>query len=114
MKKAKTVSQRFVICIDNSGYPASLELHKVYQVLPDERAAEDDYLRVIDESGEDYLYSADRFVTVELPRKVEQLVMRTAKESTMLANLAMQPTRSGPLSRPSASPRTQKTRARRG
>jgi hypothetical protein len=114
MKRTKSNSQRFVICIDNSGYPASLELHKVYQVLPDERAAEDDYLRVIDESGEDYLYSADRFVTVELPRKVEQSVVRAAKESTVLANKAMQPTRSGPLSHPSASPRTQKTRARRG
>jgi len=55
MKKRNGTSKQFVICIDNSDYLASLELHKIYTVLPDERAAEDDYLRVVDESGEDYL-----------------------------------------------------------
>jgi len=64
MKKRNGTARQFVICIDNSGYPASLELHKIYSVLPDQRAAEDDYLRVIDESGEDYLYSAKRFLPV--------------------------------------------------
>lgn len=58
---------RFAICIDNSEYPASLELHKVYRVLPDKDAARDGDLRVIDESGEDYLYSADYFEMVTLP-----------------------------------------------
>jgi hypothetical protein len=48
---------RFAICIDNSHYPASLELHKVYRVIPDENAQEDGDLRIIDESGEDYPYS---------------------------------------------------------
>ena len=50
------------MCINNRGYPASVELHKIYRVLPDESAAEDGDIRVIDESGEDYLYSVDRFV----------------------------------------------------
>lgn len=113
MKKTKTNTPGFVICIDNSDYPASLELHKVYQRIPDERAAKDDFVRVIDESGEDYLYSADRFVAVELPQRVERSVVRHLKESTLLAKNAMQPTRFGPLTPPSAPPRTQKTRARR-
>ncbi|MBK1646575.1 hypothetical protein CKO25_18385 [Thiocapsa imhoffii] len=63
---------RYVVCIDNSGYPASLERHKIYRVLPDEEAASDGDIRVIDESGEDYLYSADRFVPIELPSAVEK------------------------------------------
>ena len=54
----KTPSQ-FAICVDNSEYPVALELHKVYRVLPDEEAALDGDLRIIDESGEDYLYPAD-------------------------------------------------------
>jgi hypothetical protein len=60
----------YVLCIDNSGYPASLERHKIYRVLLDEAAADGD-LRVIDESGEDYLYSADRFVFIQLSSAVE-------------------------------------------
>ncbi len=63
---------RYVVCIDNSGYPASLERHKIYRVLPDEEAASDGDIRVIDESGEDYLYSADRFVPIQLPSAVEK------------------------------------------
>ena len=114
MKRSKLNTQRFVVCIDNSDYPASLELHKIYQVLPDQRAAVDDYLRVVDESGEDYLYSAKRFVPVELPQRVERSVARATKESTRLSNNAMPPSRSGSLTRASASPRTQRRRARRG
>ncbi|HEV7643671.1 MAG TPA: hypothetical protein VGO50_06950 [Pyrinomonadaceae bacterium] len=52
---------KFVVCVNNSDYPASLELHKIYLVLPDKEAEEDGDLRVVDESGEDYLYSADKF-----------------------------------------------------
>ena len=75
--KARNGSQKsFVICVDNSDYPASLQLHKVYEVLRDERAAEDHYLRVVDESGEDYLYSATRFVAVDLPARASRSVVR--------------------------------------
>jgi hypothetical protein len=63
---------RYVICIDNSGYPASLEMHKVYRVLPDEDAAADGDLRVIDENGEDYLFSRDRFVPIDVPAAVKE------------------------------------------
>ena len=91
MKKRST-KERFVICIDNSDYPASLELHKIYTVLPDERAAADDFIRVVDESGEDYLYSAKRFVSVQLPERVKQSIIRKVRETTMLANTTLKPT----------------------
>lgn len=60
-------AQTFAICVDNTDYPASLELRKIYRVLPDAEAARDGDLRVIDESGEDYLYPADYFVIVAFP-----------------------------------------------
>ncbi len=63
---------QFAICINNEGYPASLELWKVYRVLPDEKAGQHQLIRVIDESGEDYLYSASSFVAIKLPEVVEQ------------------------------------------
>lgn len=53
--------------MDNSHYPASLELHKVYRVAPDEDAEKDGDLRIIDESGENYLYPTDYFLLVDLP-----------------------------------------------
>ena len=53
---AKSARARFAVCIDNSGYPASLERHKIYRVLIDRDAAQEGDLRVVDESGEDYLY----------------------------------------------------------
>ena len=112
MRRTKPNGKQFVVCIDNSDYPESLERHKIYQALPDERAAEDNFVRVIDESGEDYLYSADRFVPVELPQKVERSVIRTTRKSAMLATNAIRPPRN--VTRPSASPRTHKTHARRG
>jgi len=69
---------KFAVCIDNSEYPASLELHKIYRVLVDEAAARDGDLRIIDESGEDYLYPAERFVQIELPRRVRGSLLRRA------------------------------------
>lgn len=70
-------SPQFVVCVDNSGYPASLELHKIYQVVPDsDAAAADDDVRVIDESGEDYLYAADRFVPLAVPVSVKRSFAR--------------------------------------
>jgi hypothetical protein len=78
MSRKKQPSHRFAICIDNAGYPASLELHKVYRVLPDDRAERDDYIRVIDESGEDYLYPAASFVPIELPPPAERSLLGKA------------------------------------
>ena len=76
LKSPKT-KLRFVICIENDDCE-DLELRKIYQVLPDESAAEDNYLRVIDESGEDYLYPADYFVEIQLPQAVEKVVLLAA------------------------------------
>ena len=67
----KQHKKQFAICVRNEG-AEDLEIRKVYQILPDARAAKDGYLRVIDESGEDYLYPADYFVPVELPREAQR------------------------------------------
>ena len=60
----------YVLCIDNGGYPESLEVRKIYPVLPDEKAASREYIRVIDETGEDYLYPAKYFVPLTLSADV--------------------------------------------
>jgi hypothetical protein len=67
----------FVVCINNSDYPASLELHKIYPVVRDDDALADGDIRVIDESGEDYLYSADRFVAISIPIEVQKSIDRS-------------------------------------
>jgi len=67
MKTTKP-APRFAICINNSEYPASLELHKIYRVLPDQDAQADGDMRIIDESGEDYLFPADYFIPINLPQ----------------------------------------------
>lgn len=69
---------QFVICIHNDGYPASLELWKVYRVLPDEKAARHQLIRVIDESGEDYLYPSNFFAPITLPQAVEAAILASA------------------------------------
>ena len=69
MKRRKSSATRFAVCVDNSGYPASLELRKIYRVLPDDDAAEEGDVRVVDESGEDYLYPASHFMVIEFQRK---------------------------------------------
>lgn len=66
----------FVVCVDNSAYPASLELHKIYRALPDEEATREGDLRIVDESGEDYLYPAEWFAALELPRRVRTSLLR--------------------------------------
>ena len=70
-------ASRFAVCINNADYPASLELHKIYQVIPDPEIEQDGDIRIIDESGEDYLYAADLFVLTELPQEVERAILQT-------------------------------------
>jgi hypothetical protein len=72
---------RFVICLKNAGYLASLELRKLYEVLDDPGAERDDMIRVIDESGEDYLYPSDMFIQAPLPAAVEEAVLHATAES---------------------------------
>ena len=74
----KEQSVKFAVCVDNDGYPASLELHKIYRVMPDEDAESDGDLRIVDESGEDYLYAAERFILLELPQAVEKSLLHSA------------------------------------
>ncbi len=58
---------QFVVCLNNEGVQASLEVGKLYQMLPDENALNDNYLRIIDEDGEDYLYPANMFCPISVP-----------------------------------------------
>jgi hypothetical protein len=76
--KGKNSTPLFAICVNNSDYPASLELHKIYRVLADEDAEQDGDLRVIDESGEDYLYPADYFMLLELPREIQRVLLQAS------------------------------------
>jgi len=76
MTKATTDPQ-FAVCVRNEECE-DLELRKVYQVLPDKRAARDGYVRVTDESGEDYLYPEAYFVPVRLPQKAQRTVAAIA------------------------------------
>jgi hypothetical protein len=68
----------FVVCINNASYDASLEVRKLYELLPDDEAAKNGQVRIIDESGEDYLYPKSLFAPVELPSQTELLVLRAA------------------------------------
>jgi len=63
--------KRFVICVDNTDYEASLILRKLYEIIPDEPADKDDLIRIVDESGEDYLYHKSGFILVEFPQEME-------------------------------------------
>jgi len=67
----------YALCIDNKGFEAALELRKLYQIVKPEKNDPDDWLRIVDESGEDYLYSGIRFVTLTLPREVQRIVEAT-------------------------------------
>jgi hypothetical protein len=73
--KKNSKEKRFVICLRNAGYEVSLERRKLYEVLPDPAAAKHSLLRVIDESGEDYLYPEDFFLSVGLPAPVEKALL---------------------------------------
>ena len=75
--KRKKSEPRFVVCVNNETCE-DLELRKIYRVLPDVAAAEDEYIRVIDESGEDYLYSADYFLAIELTQTLEKALLSAA------------------------------------
>jgi len=70
-----TRSRRSVVCLKNTGYEASLEPRKIYEVLPDQEAEKHRQLRVIDESGEDYLYPENFFAAIELPQPLRKAVL---------------------------------------
>ena len=68
----------YVVCVDNADHPVSLELHKIYRTLPDDDAAASGDLRVVDESGEDYLFPASGFVPIGVPERVRSSLRRAA------------------------------------
>ncbi|MDQ3651627.1 MAG: hypothetical protein M3458_15415 [Acidobacteriota bacterium] len=76
--KIENAEPKFAVCINNEGYPASLELRKIYQVMPDEKAAKHNLVRVIDESGEDYFYPERFFVRIVLPQPAEEAFLHAA------------------------------------
>ena len=67
--------KRYIVCVDNTGYEASLIKRKIYEVIPDKQAEQDDLVRIIDESGEDYLYHISHFVFLELSTEVERALV---------------------------------------
>ena len=69
------LSKQFAVCLDNSGYKASLEVGKLYPVIWDEEAEKHGYLCVVDESGEDYAFTANRFHLISLPIAVERVLL---------------------------------------
>ncbi|HYM13907.1 MAG TPA: hypothetical protein VEU62_24425 [Bryobacterales bacterium] len=71
----KAPTKPFALCIDNTDYQASLIPGKVYRILPDARAAADDLIRIVDETGEDYLYHKDYFVFVDFPPAVKKRIL---------------------------------------
>jgi hypothetical protein len=71
MQSANTETQ-YVVCISNKDYPTSLETRKIYQTIPDSDAVKHQMIRVIDESGEDYLYPSNFFILIQLPKAVKE------------------------------------------
>lgn len=78
MAEKKRSVRRFAVCVRNRGYEASLERNKIYVVLPDREAENEGDVRVVDESGEDYLYPADWFVAVEVPKAVQASLLKAS------------------------------------
>jgi archaellum component FlaG (FlaF/FlaG flagellin family) len=78
MTKANDAKRTFAVCVRNAGYEASLERHKIYPVLPDPDAEKDGDIRVVDESGEDYLYPGDWFVRIDVPDEVEASLLEAS------------------------------------
>lgn len=70
-----STKKKYALCINNKNYEASLIPRKIYEIIPDERAEKDDFVCIIDESGEDYLYHISHFVFIQLPLEVEQALV---------------------------------------
>ena len=77
----KRQTKQFALCLKNTGNEASLILGKVYRIVPDARAAKDDLLRIIDESGEDYLFHKDQFALVDFPQAIRRKILALQRAS---------------------------------
>lgn len=78
MNDHKNLLEQFAVCVNNEDHQASLELHKIYQVMPDKEAAAEGDLRVVDESGEDYLFPSSLFVSINPPEKVKDSLLKAS------------------------------------
>ena len=78
MGRGKQDEPQFAVCIDNRDYPASLELRKIYRVTPDPAAARHGQIRIVDESGEDYLYPQVCFLPIKLPQAAGQAILKAS------------------------------------
>ncbi len=78
MAVKKKAARRFAVCVKNEGYEAALERNKIYVLVPDRDAEADGDVRVVDESGEDYLYPSAWFIAVELPKAVEVALLKAS------------------------------------
>ena len=78
MKRTRRSEARFAVCIRNKGYEVSLEIGKLYRMIHDRDAEAYGYLRIVDESGEDYGYAADRFFAIDLPKPLEKVLLKAA------------------------------------
>ena len=78
MKIESSPTNKFAVCLNNEGYEASLEVGKIYRVIPDETTEINSLIRVIDESGEDYAFSVNRFHPIELPKPIEEALLSVA------------------------------------
>ncbi len=83
MKSEET--KQFAVCLNNNDYPASLEVGKLYRVIADDQASAEGYLRVVDESGEDYAFAANRFYLVQLPAAVEEALLANGTNGISLS-----------------------------
>lgn len=77
-RKTVATDRHFAVCVDNAGYEASLERNKIYVVVSDKDAEREGDLRVVDESGEDYLFSAGRFVAIDVPAAVKASLLKAS------------------------------------
>jgi hypothetical protein len=78
MKKRRRSEARFAVCVKNKGHESSFDIGKLYRVIRDRDAEAHGYLRIVDESGEDYGYAAERFFAIDLPKPLEKLLFRGA------------------------------------
>ena len=78
MKRTRGAGVRFAVCIKNEGCEASLEVGKLYRVIDDRDAQTHGYLRIVDESGEDYGYAASRFFAIDVPKPLEKVLLKAA------------------------------------
>ncbi|MBI1761392.1 MAG: hypothetical protein HYR56_08150 [Acidobacteria bacterium] len=79
MNKLQDQTIQFALCLNNADYKASLEVGKLYQVIPDPSAEKHGYLRIVDESGEDYAFTANRFHLLTLPHPIEQTLLAAVR-----------------------------------